>query len=67
MGPIYVLHFYLVKNNKIANDLAATEARDKNKHQFGVLRILEKKIMHACLNIKFNFTLYNWAQISVDN
>jgi hypothetical protein len=26
--------FYLAKNHKIANNPAATEAREKNKHQF---------------------------------
>jgi hypothetical protein len=32
-------NFYLVKNHKIANNPASTEAREKNKHIFGILRI----------------------------
>ncbi len=35
-------NFYLVKNPKIANNLATTEAREKKLHIFGILRILEK-------------------------
>jgi hypothetical protein len=35
-------NFYLGKNNKIANNSANTEAREKNKHVFGILRFLEK-------------------------
>jgi hypothetical protein len=34
-------NFYYVKNHKIAYNSATTEAREKNKHIFGILRILE--------------------------
>jgi hypothetical protein len=41
-GPRYIFYnFYLVKNQKIANNSATTEAREKNKHIIGILRILE--------------------------
>jgi hypothetical protein len=40
--PDMFCNFYLVKSHKISNNLATTEAREKNKHIFGVLRILEK-------------------------
>ncbi len=33
-------NFYLVKNHKIANNSTTTTAREKNKHRFGILRIL---------------------------
>jgi hypothetical protein len=40
--PDMFCNFYLVKNHKIANNSATTEAREKNKDIFGILRILEK-------------------------
>jgi hypothetical protein len=40
--PDMFCNFYLVKNHKIANNLATTEAREKYNHIFGILRILEK-------------------------
>jgi len=40
--PDMVCNFYLVKNHKIANNSTTIEAREKNKHIFGILRILEK-------------------------
>jgi hypothetical protein len=33
--------FHLVKSHKIANNSATTEAREKNRHRFGILRIIE--------------------------
>ncbi len=36
--PDMFCNFYLVKNHKIANNSATTEARE-NMHAFGVLRI----------------------------
>ncbi len=33
-------NFYFVKNQKIANNSATTEAREKNKHRSGILRII---------------------------
>ncbi len=35
-------NFYLVKNYEIADNSATTEAREKNKHRFGILRNLKK-------------------------
>ncbi len=40
-GSRYDLNFKLVKNHKIANDSITTKAKDKNKHRFGILKILE--------------------------
>ncbi len=40
--PDMFCNFYFAKNQKIANSSATTEAREKNKHRFGILRILEK-------------------------
>ncbi len=34
-------NFYLVENCKIAKNSTTTKARDKNKHVYGILRILE--------------------------
>ena len=34
-------NFCLVKNHKIANNPTTTKAREKIKHRFGILRILE--------------------------
>jgi hypothetical protein len=42
LGLNMFCNFYLVKNHKIANNSATTEAREKNKYIFGILRILEK-------------------------
>ena len=39
--PDIFCNFYIVKNHKIANNSATTEAREKNKDIFGILRILE--------------------------
>ncbi len=39
--PDTFCNFYLVKNHKIAKNSTATKARAKNKHRFGILRILE--------------------------
>ena len=49
--PDMVCNFYLVKNHKIANNSATIEAREKNKHIFGILGILEK-MMYVCLHLK---------------
>jgi hypothetical protein len=38
---------YLMKNHKIAGGLTTTEAREKNTHIFGILRILG--IFEVCL------------------
>ncbi len=35
-------NFYLVKNHEIADNSATAEAREKNKHRFGILRNLKK-------------------------
>jgi hypothetical protein len=40
--PDMFYNFYLVKNHKIAINSTTTKAREKNKHRFGNLRILEK-------------------------
>jgi hypothetical protein len=34
-------NFYLVKNLKIANNSTTPKAREKNKHKYGSVRILE--------------------------
>jgi hypothetical protein len=34
-------NFYLMKYHKIAKNSTTTKAREKNKHRFGILRILE--------------------------
>ncbi len=40
--PDMFCNFYLVKSHKIAKNSTATKAREKkNKHRFGILRILE--------------------------
>jgi hypothetical protein len=33
--------FHLVKSHKIANNSATAKAREKNRHRFGILRIIE--------------------------
>jgi len=38
-------NFYLVRNYKTANNLTTDEAKEKNKHGFGILRILENILM----------------------
>jgi hypothetical protein len=40
--PDMFCNFYFVKSHKMSNNSTTTEAREKNKHIFGVLRILEK-------------------------
>jgi hypothetical protein len=45
--PDMFCNFYLVKSHKIANNSATTEARGKNKHRFGILRILETFLMYV--------------------
>ncbi len=42
-------NFYLLKNHKIADNSIITEARQKNKHRFGILRIF---FMYVWLNLK---------------
>jgi hypothetical protein len=37
----YVLKLLKVNNNKIAKKSKTTKAREKDKHRFGILRILE--------------------------
>ncbi len=37
--PDVFCNFYLVQNHKIANNSATSEAREKNKHIFGIIRI----------------------------
>jgi hypothetical protein len=39
--PDMFRNFNLVKSQKIANNSAATEAREKNKHRFGISGILD--------------------------
>jgi hypothetical protein len=39
--PNVFFNFYLVKNHKIAYNSENTDAREKNKLIFGILRILE--------------------------
>jgi hypothetical protein len=34
-------NFYLAKSHKIANNSITTKPREKNKHIFGILKILE--------------------------
>jgi hypothetical protein len=34
-------NLYIVKNTKMAANSKTTEAREKNLHKFGILRILE--------------------------
>jgi hypothetical protein len=34
-------NFYLVTSHKIANNLATTEAREKNKHRLEILSVLD--------------------------
>ncbi len=41
MGPRYVLQLLFSENSKIANNSATTGAKEKNKHRFGIGRILE--------------------------
>jgi hypothetical protein len=51
-------NFHSVKNHKTANNLATTEAIEKNKHRFGILVIFEKKLIYIRLNVKImNFDL----------
>ncbi len=45
--PDMFFNFYLVKNHKIANKSATTETTEKNKHTFGIHRMLEFFV--ACL------------------
>ncbi len=39
------LNFYLVKSHKIVTNLATTEAEGEIKHRFGILGILEIKLV----------------------
>ncbi len=39
MGPRYIINFYIVKNHNIVWNSATTEAGEKNKRRFGILRI----------------------------
>ncbi len=41
-------NFYFVKNDTIANNSATTEAKEKNKHRFGILRISD--ILDICFS-----------------
>ena len=41
-------NFYLVKSHNIAIDSTTTEAREKNKHRFGIFRIFD----NVWLNLK---------------
>jgi hypothetical protein len=34
-------NFYFIKNHKISNNSTTADARDKNRHIFGIHRILE--------------------------
>jgi uncharacterized membrane protein len=40
--PDLLCYFYLVKNYKFAHISTTTCAREKNKHRFGICRVLEK-------------------------
>jgi hypothetical protein len=42
--PAMFCNFYLVKNHKITDNSATTEAREKIKHIFGILRNI---LMHV--------------------
>ncbi len=44
-------NFYSARNYKTANNSTTDEAKEKNKHGFGILRILEKSMM----NVKTKF------------
>ncbi len=44
--------FYSMRNYKTANNSTTDEDKDKNKHGFGILRILEKYLMYVRLNLK---------------
>jgi hypothetical protein len=41
MVPQICFVTFFVKNHKIAKNSTTAEAREKNKHRFGILRILE--------------------------
>ncbi len=47
MGPRYFFATYTVKNHKIAKHSMNTHAREKNKHRFVLLRILD--LFDVCL------------------
>ncbi len=65
--PVKFCNFYFVKNHKIANNPATTEAREKNKHIFGILRILEIFVMYVQQNLKTIKFYFIIAQIYCDN
>jgi hypothetical protein len=39
LAPAMFYNFYLLKNHKIADISATTEAREKYRHIFGILKI----------------------------
>ncbi len=41
MGPRYALQLVFYENHEVANNFATIKAREKTKHIFGILRILE--------------------------
>ncbi len=48
--PDMFYNLYLVKSHKIANNVATIEAREQNKHRFGILRVLEITMMYVWLH-----------------
>ncbi len=59
--PGMFCNFYFVKNHEIAKNSTITKDREKDKHRFGILRILEKfsSIFPHNLKLKKNQILLN--------
>jgi hypothetical protein len=61
MVPNYPLQLFIVKKHKNAKN-STSKGREKNKHRFGILRILENILMYIRLNLKpVNFYLMKLA------
>ncbi len=50
--PDMFWNFYLLKSHSIANNSATTEAREKNKRTFGILKSFRNVFMHVWQNLK---------------
>jgi hypothetical protein len=59
---LYVLQLYLVRSHKMANNLATTEAIEKNKRRFGIPAILE--CFDVCLTKFENYQIFLFPNCS---
>ncbi len=52
-----------MKSQKIANNSAATEAREKNKHRFGISGILD---IVYCIWLNLKTIKFYWIKLATD-